>query len=178
MRGPKRSYTPPTPGRRLTNLDKKRPLANRQRRMTGARDWAGRSSREGRVGQTSLVERDSGTGEVFELVHARFLRFFPDLVEEVGGDPKILMSRAGIEFDILSDGKSGATYRQLVHLIELAAAELRCPDFGMRLAKLQGGGGMFGPLGLVMKNSKTFGDALHYVSKHTYAHSLAARIWL
>jgi AraC-like DNA-binding protein len=66
----------------------------------------------------------------------------------------------------------------MVHLLELAATELACPDFGMRLAKRQGGGGMFGPLGLVMKNSKTFGDALHYVSEHTYAHSLAARVWL
>jgi hypothetical protein len=76
------------------------------------------------------------------------------------------------------DGRSRTTYRQLVHLIELAAAELRGPDFGMRLATLQSGSGMFGPLGLVMKNSTTFGDALDYVRKHTYAHSLAARIWL
>jgi AraC-like DNA-binding protein len=29
-----------------------------------------------------------------------------------------------------------------------------------------------------MKNSRTFGDALEYVSQHTYAHSLAAAIWL
>src|SRR3546814_2683794 len=29
-----------------------------------------------------------------------------------------------------------------------------------------------------MKNSATFGDALDYVSTHTYAHSLAARVWL
>ena len=77
-----------------------------------------------------------------------------------------------------SDGRPSATYRQTIHLIELAAAELRCPDFGMRLATLQSGSKMFGPLGLAMKNSRTFGDALDYVSTHTYAHSLAARIWL
>jgi AraC-like DNA-binding protein len=124
------------------------------------------------------VEQESKTAEVFELVHARVLRFFPDLVEELGGDPEFLMKQVGIHGASNSEGKSGATYRQMVHLIELAAAKLRCPDFGMRLAKLQGGGRMFGPLGLVMKNSMTFGDALHYVSKHTYAHSLAARVWL
>jgi AraC-like DNA-binding protein len=124
------------------------------------------------------MRQDSDTAEVFELVHARVLRFFPDLVEGLGGDPKLLMKQAGIHAEGLPEGKSAATYRQMVHLIELAAAELRCSDFGMRLAKLQGGGSMFGPLGMVMKNSRTFGDALHYVSKHTYAHSLAARVWL
>lgn len=111
--------------------------------------------------------------EVFDVVHARILRFFPELVEELGGDASALLARAGID----PESRAGATYRQMIQLMELAAAELACPDFGMRLAKLQGGG-MFGPLGLAMKNSRTFGDALEYVSKHTYAHSLAARIRL
>jgi AraC-like DNA-binding protein len=132
-----------------------------------------------RVDEASLLDRGSKDAEVFDVVHARILRFFPDLVEELGGDPKLLMQQVGIRSPRkLSGGRSGASYRQMVHLIELAAAELRCPDFGMRLATLQTGSGMFGPLGLVMKNSRTFGDALHYVSKHTYAHSLAARVWL
>ncbi|MGO9932557.1 MAG: AraC family transcriptional regulator [Steroidobacteraceae bacterium] len=130
------------------------------------------------MGRRALDQQDFNTAQVFELVHARILRFFPDLVAELGGDAKVLMRSVGIDAESFSDGKAGATYRQMVHLIELAAAQLRCPDFGMRLAKRQSGGGMFGPLGLVMKNSKTFGDALQYVSEHTYAHSLAARIWL
>jgi AraC-like DNA-binding protein len=130
------------------------------------------------VGQTSLPEQDTNAAEVFDVVHARILRFFPDLVVRLGGDPKVLVQRASIHPEKYAEGQSRATYRQMVHLIELAAAELRCPDFGMRLAKLQGGAGMFGPLGLVMKNSRTLGDALDYVSKHTYAHSLAARIWV
>lgn len=128
------------------------------------------------------MEQQDAPGEVdaqaYDVVHARILRFFPDLVRELGGDPAFLMQQAGIAPDSLSDGGPAATYRQAVHVIELAAAELRCLDFGMRLAKLQGGGEMFGPLGLVMRNSRTFGDALNYVSKHAYAHSLAARIWL
>jgi AraC-like DNA-binding protein len=111
-----------------------------------------------------------GKAEVFDVVHARLLRFFPELIGDLAGDPTRLMQRVGI--------RSTATYRQIVHLLEHAARHLRCPDFGMRLATLQGGGGMFGPLGLVMRHSKTFGDALDYVSKHTYAHSLAARVWM
>jgi AraC-like DNA-binding protein len=128
------------------------------------------------VARISSPDRDSNAAEVFDVVHARILRFFPDLVEKLGGDPKRLMQKVGIPANV-SDVKSSATYRQMVHLIELAATQLRCTDFGMRLATLQCGGSMFGPLGLVMKNSTTFGDALDYVSKHTYAHSLAARVW-
>ena len=123
------------------------------------------------MGRTSLVGQ-------FDVVHARILRFFPDLVEALGGDANALLQSAEIGLAELPADESAATYRQLVQLLELAAAGLRCPDFGMRLATLQNGAGMFGPLGLVMKNSKTFGDALDYVSTHAYAHSLAARIWL
>lgn len=130
------------------------------------------------MGQKSPGKQESGTAEVFDMVHARVLRFFPDLVEELGGDPKRLMRHVGIDPEKLSEGETAATYRQMIHLIERAAVELRCTDFGMRLAKLQSGGGMFGPLGSVMQNSRTFGDALDYVSKHNYAHSLAARIRL
>lgn len=126
----------------------------------------------------SPLERNFEPPDVFDVVHARILHFFPDLVEEMGGDANALARQSGINLDQLACGKSGATYRQVCRLMELAAKELRCPDFGMRLAQRQSGGAMFGPLGLVMKNSRSFGEALDYVSKHTYAHSLAARIWL
>ncbi len=129
------------------------------------------------MGQSLSAHQELSSAAIFERVHARFLRFFPDVVEELGGDPKLLMVRVGLDVENFSDSNTDATYRQLIHLIEFAAVQLRCSDFGMRLAKRQGGG-MFGPLGLVMKNSKTFGDALRYVSGHTYAHSLAARVWL
>src|SRR3546814_5629036 len=46
----------------------------------------------------------------------------------------------------------------------------------MRLATRQSDD-VYGPLGSVMKNSATFGDALDYVSTHIYAHSIAARVW-
>lgn len=122
---------------------------------------------------------NSSANDVFDVVHARILRFFPDLVDQLGGDPTLLLRQAGINpREKVSDTKSGATYRQMVDLIELAATQLSCPDFGMRLATLQSGSSMFGPLGLVMKNSETFGEALYYVGRHAYAHSLAARIWL
>ncbi len=107
----------------------------------------------------------------FDLVHARLLRFFPELVEDLGGHADAMLAAAGID-----RAAPQATYRQMIGLIEQAAGALRCADFGMRLAVRQGGG-MFGPLGQVMRNSRTFGEALAYVGTHAYAHSLAARIW-
>jgi AraC-like DNA-binding protein len=131
------------------------------------------------MAQTSSNGGDSSVLEEFDVVHARVLRFFPDLVAQLGGDLQGLLQRAEIRRDeCLSEGDAAITYRQMIRLIELAAEQLRCPDFGMRLATLQSGSSMFGPLGLAMKNSTTFGDALDYVSKHTYAHSLAARVRL
>jgi AraC-like DNA-binding protein len=135
-------------------------------------------SREDGVGGTARAKHDRDVNAVFDVVHARILRFFPDLVAELGGNANSLVRQAEIEAEDAPEGNSGATYRQLVHILNLAAAELRCPDFGMRLAKLQNGIDMFGPLGLVMKNSTTFGQALDYVSGHSYAHSLAVRIRL
>jgi AraC-like DNA-binding protein len=129
------------------------------------------------MGRTAYLKQ-AGAADVFDAVHARLLRFFPELVIELGGDPELLMQQIGIHPEDGTNEQPGVTYRNTVDLIELAAAELQCPDFGMRLATLQTGAGMFGPLGAVMKNSQTFGDALEYVSQHSYAHSLAARIWL
>lgn len=125
-----------------------------------------------------LARQDAGTAEAFDVLHARLLRFFPELVAELGGDLRHLLHEAGIDAAVFAEDEAGVTYRQMVNLLELAADELTCPDFGMRLAEMQRGSSIFGPLGVAMKNSRTFGDALEYVSKHIYAHSLAARVWL
>jgi AraC-like DNA-binding protein len=110
-----------------------------------------------------------------DAVHASMLRFFPELAEEHGGQPGLLLRKAGI--DAAGDALA-ANYRQTIQLLEIAAAELNCPDFGMRLARRQGGCDIYGPLGSVMKNSTRFGEALNYVATHNFAHSLSARIWL
>lgn len=118
---------------------------------------------------------DHGTGSEFERVHARLLLHFPELVDEIGGDPRFL-DRVGLD-----PGRcrvaGEATYRQWIAAMELAATELGVPDFGMRLALRQGGAGVHGPLGEVMRNSRTLGEALSYVVTHNAAHSLAARVW-
>lgn len=112
-----------------------------------------------------------------DIVHARVLSFFPELVTHLGGDYRAMQRQAGIASLNAANGECNASYRQMIEIIENAAVVLKCPDFGMRLAALQGGA-IFGPLGSVMKTSRNFGEALDYVVKHTFAHSPAAHIWL
>lgn len=106
-----------------------------------------------------------------DAVHARPLLGFADLVRELGGDPARLPGG-----EALADGAVPA-YRQVITLFEAAAATLACPDFAMRLAVRQDGAATFGPLGRVMARSATLADAIRYVCRHTYAHSLAVHIW-
>jgi hypothetical protein len=81
-------------------------------------------------GRAAHAKLDRCTEEAFDVVHAKILRFFPDLVAELGGDAKSHVRQAEIEAVAASEGNSGAAYRQLVHLLNLAAAQRRRPDFG------------------------------------------------
>jgi AraC-like DNA-binding protein len=136
-------------------------------------------AREGaRVNSMSIAERQVGHETGFDLVHAELLRFFPELVRELGGDPAALLRHVGIDPAHLSKETPSLGYRSIANLLEHAAARLQCADFGMRLATRQGGGDVFGLMGVVWRNSNTFGEGLDYVAKHFHAHSLAARMRL
>jgi AraC-like DNA-binding protein len=123
-----------------------------------------------------IAEHEPEVDAEFELVHADTLRFFPRLVSDLGGDSDALLRRAGIDPGIFSGRGSKLGYREMAGLLERAAAELRCPDFGMRLAAVQGGGKVFGPMGVVMRNSNTLQEALDYVVNNAHAYTLAARM--
>ena len=82
-----------------------------------------------------IAEHEPEIDPEFELVHADTLRFFPRLVTDLGGDPDALLRRAGIDPSIFSRWGSKLGYREMAGLLERAAVELDCPDFGMRLAR-------------------------------------------
>lgn len=111
-----------------------------------------------------------------EAVHAPLLLHFPELVKQSGADPQLLLRQAGIAADPAEPGS--VTYRQIADLLEITAASLGRPDFGMMLASRQCRHGMEGPLGEVMRHAHCFGDALELVVRHGYAHSLASNSWL
>lgn len=118
---------------------------------------------------------NDGGGEA-HILRARLLRHFPELVRGLGGRPEILLSEVGLTVDDC-ECEGAASYQQWIWLMERAAHELATIDFGMRLAVRQQGDGVYGKLGTVMRNSRTFGEATTLAVTHNAAHSLAARVW-
>jgi len=120
------------------------------------------------------------SSETLGAVHGPVLKFFPELVAELGGDPEQLLAQVGIVQLGRAPDLSAVSYPQIADLLELAAERLGCADFGMRLARLQCSvpDPVSGPLGEATRHARSFGEALETVARHNYAHSLASRIWL
>lgn len=118
----------------------------------------------------------AGADARFEVVNVETLRFFPELVASLGGDPAPLLRRARIDPFIFAKKGAVLEYRAFVTLLEYAAQVLERPDFGMRLAQLQAGDKVIGPVGVVMKNSGTMGQALGYCARNIHAYSLATKV--
>lgn len=112
----------------------------------------------------------------YDLVHADALRFFPELVGELGGDPSRILEMARIDLNLLQSRSGALEYGTFVNLLEIAARQLNRPDFGILLARYQKGSKVMGPVGVVMKNSETLGQALGYCKRHIHAYCLATRV--
>jgi AraC-like DNA-binding protein len=110
------------------------------------------------------------------MVRVDALRKFVDVVVKLGGDPKGLLAKLQIDPAILNHRHAVMPYRSLVLILEHAAAELRCPDFGMRLATTQGGIKVLGPLEFAMRNSRTLREAFHYCAEHVHVYSTASQM--
>lgn len=111
-----------------------------------------------------------------ETVDVDSLRCFPDLVCQLGGDPDAILARVQIDPALLGRPGSNIEYRALLNVMQYAAESLDCPDFGLRLAVREGGNKSIGPIGVVMKNSKTLGQAIGYCAKNIHAYSVATRV--
>jgi AraC-like DNA-binding protein len=124
--------------------------------------------------------RDAGDGHQdagdFDRINARLLEGFGPLCAALGGEAAPLLADAGLTCPEGKDVPSRLTYRQLVDVLLAASHALDCPDFGMRLARAQAGTDTYGPLGQIMQNSRTLGEALDYVISRAGLHSPAARI--
>lgn len=121
-------------------------------------------------------QQDGKADTSHEIVHPDTLRYFPELVRDLGGNPAALLRQAKIEPFIFERRDAALEYRAFVHLLEIAAVELGRPDLGLELARVQAANKVIGPVGVVMKNSATVGQAVGYCAKHIQAYSLATRV--
>jgi AraC-like DNA-binding protein len=108
------------------------------------------------------------------MVRVDALRKFTEVVTSLGGDANSLLAKVQIDPAVLNNRYAVIPYRSLVLVLERAASELRCPDFGMRLAAAQGGVKVLGPLEFAMRNSHTVREAFRYCAEHVQVYSTAS----
>jgi AraC-like DNA-binding protein len=120
--------------------------------------------------------REKPRGNTFDAIHSQALTNFPELVRELHNNPDKLLSECNIASAEAGGRGPVLEYRAFVQLLAHCADRLDAPDFGMRLARRQRGGKVIGPVGVVMKNSQTVGQALGYCARHIHAYSLATRV--
>ena len=126
-----------------------------------------------------FISGEQPTHASSETVYVETLRCFPELVRGLGGNPDVLLRRAGIDPALLDNARAVIEYRSVAELLQSAAEELDCADCGQRLAAMQAvpdGHMAIGPLGAVLRNSKTVGEAIEYCANHIHAYSTAIRV--
>jgi AraC-like DNA-binding protein len=110
-----------------------------------------------------------------DIVRVDVLRNFPAVVQQLGGDPRALLAKVRIDPETLNQRHAVLPYRAFVRLLELAALELNCPGFGMRLATVQEGPRILGPLEVAMRHSPTLRAAYDYSAAHMQVFSTAVQ---
>jgi AraC-like DNA-binding protein len=106
------------------------------------------------------------------MVRAQSLRGYPQLVKDLGGNPNRTLRKANIEPAALDQLTAFISFEALIDLLERTAAELHCPDFGLRLADRQDIG-ILGTLSVAMRYSATVGEAMHCASRYLHVYNAA-----
>jgi AraC-like DNA-binding protein len=109
------------------------------------------------------------------LIRSASLQGFDTLVTELGADPVPLLLEAGLRPDLAADRDAYLPYRSLAHLVENASRELRCPDFGLRLAQYQGIE-ILGAVAMIARHAPTAADAMVGLNRYTQFYSTAFEV--
>jgi AraC-like DNA-binding protein len=106
------------------------------------------------------------------LVRSTSLSGYSKLVHELGGDPKEFLSRFGIPLDAECQWDAFIPFEALLGLFETSAAELECPEFGLRLSRLRGAE-ISGPVAAIVRNSATTLEATQAAARFMYVYTSA-----
>lgn len=109
------------------------------------------------------------------VIRAIVLKGYTEIVNELGGDIESLYRVAKIDNakEILEDSDRYIPHDTYLKLINTAATELNCNDFGLRLAQKKGVS-QLGILSLILKTSATMFDALETFNRYLHYQSKAA----
>ncbi|MFJ6071067.1 AraC family transcriptional regulator [Streptomyces sp. NPDC093065] len=109
------------------------------------------------------------------MIRGASLRGFARLVEELGGVPGEFTARFSIPARALTSGAGLVPITGHDLMLDAAARDLRCPDFGLRLARGQDLG-ILGLLAPAVQASATVRQALECASRFMFVHSPALSV--
>lgn len=101
------------------------------------------------------------------LIRGASLLNFSELVTMLGGEPEPLLRAQGIDPAVTTDTDKFIRYTAHAAAVGAAARALNCPDFGMRLARVQGIE-ILGPVSVLIRNSETVADAVEGGTRFLY----------
>ena len=109
------------------------------------------------------------------MIRSSGLSGFVKLVSELGGDAGGMLRRVRLKRQDLSVESSPIPYTSVVRLMDIAAEELACDDFGLRLSRRQNVE-ILGPTAIIARNSATVGEALQSIGQFMSFYSPAIAI--
>ncbi|MCX2933641.1 AraC family transcriptional regulator [Mycobacterium sp. CVI_P3] len=109
------------------------------------------------------------------VVRGTSMSNYPQLVARLGGDTAALLAHAGIDPAAVGSSDVFVPLSRVIAAIENAAEVLEAPDFGRRLAALQGIE-ILGPVGVAARTSATVADALDIFENFLTAYSPAMTV--
>jgi AraC-like DNA-binding protein len=108
--------------------------------------------------------------DMTSLIRTTSLTGFREVTSQLGGQADLMLERFRINPDLLADEDARIPLRSLVGLLEFAAQELQCPDFGLRMAEYQDLH-VLGPIAVIARTCASAGEALRQVIRFIGYHS-------
>jgi|SRR6516165_3189640 AraC-like DNA-binding protein len=102
-----------------------------------------------------------------DVIRGTALLHFVDLVAQCGGDGEAFLRARGIDPSALNEFERFLSYSRATAAIGEAAKEFDCPDFGMRLGRMQGIQ-ILGPVAVLIRHSRTVAEAFAGAARYLY----------
>ncbi len=111
------------------------------------------------------------------LIRAANLTGIEELMAQFGQDAAALLQRYHIDPALIRDPDAYVPYQSLATVLERAAVECQCPDFGLRLVQWQGLK-MLGPVAVIARNASDVLHAFEGIARFLYIHAPALKLSL
>jgi AraC-like DNA-binding protein len=115
------------------------------------------------------------SGDMTALIRSSALSGFVALVRDLGGDAEEMLRRVRLRQRDLAVESGVIPYVSVVRLLDIAATDLGCDDFGLRLSQRQNIE-ILGPIAIIARNSATVGEALRSIGQFMSFYSSAVAI--